>query len=87
MPATETLSVGAQWLVSADLSDDLVYGLTRALWHDNTRRLLDNGHPKGREIQKVSALDGLVVPLHPGARRYYGEAETPFPGLTLDKSD
>ncbi len=87
VPSTETLSVGAQWLVSADLSDDLVYGLTRALWHENTRRLLDNGHPKGKAIRKVSALDGLVVPLHPGARRYYGEADTPFPGLTLDKAD
>jgi TRAP transporter TAXI family solute receptor len=85
--ATETLSVGAQWLVSADLSEDLVYGLTRALWHENTRRLLDNGHPKGKAIRKVSALNGLVVPLHPGARRYYGEAETPFPGLTLEKTE
>jgi TRAP transporter TAXI family solute receptor len=87
VPATTTISVGAQWLVSADLSEDLVYGLTRALWHDNTRRLLDNGHPKGKAIQRVSALNGLVVPLHPGARRYYGEAETPFPGLTLGKSN
>lgn len=85
VPATETLSVGAQWLVSADLPDELVYGLTRALWHKNTRRLLDNGHPKGKAIRKVSALDGLVVPLHPGARRYYGEAATPFPGLAQEK--
>jgi TRAP-type uncharacterized transport system substrate-binding protein len=38
-------------------------------------------------IRKVSALDGLVVPLHAGARRYYGEADTPFPGLTLDKTE
>ena len=87
VPATETISVGAQWLVSADLTEELVYGLTRALWHDSTRRLLDNGHPKGKAIQKVSALNGLVVPLHPGARRYYENAETPFPGLTPDKSD
>lgn len=85
VPAIETLSVGAQWLVSADLPDDLVYGLTRALWHNNTRRLLDNGHPKGKAIRKVSALDGLVVPLHPGARRYYGEAKSPFPGLAQEK--
>ncbi len=87
VPSTETLSVGAQWLVSAELPEDLVYELTRALWHENTRRLLDNGHPKGKSIRKVSALDGLVVPLHAGARRYYGEAETPFPGLTLDKTE
>ncbi len=87
VPSTETLSVGAQWLVSAKLPEDLVYELTRALWHENTRRLLDNGHPKGKLIRKVSALDGLVVPLHAGARRYYLEAETPVPGLNLDKTE
>jgi TRAP transporter TAXI family solute receptor len=80
VPATETLSVGAQWLVSSEVPEDLVYGMTRALWHKNTRRLLDNGHPKGRLIRHVTALDGLVVPLHPGARKFYSEAQTPFPG-------
>ncbi len=84
---TETLSVGSQWLVSAEVPEELVYQITRALWHENTRRLLDNGHPKGRLIRKLSALDGLVVPLHPGARRYYGEAASPFPGKTLDRSE
>jgi hypothetical protein len=74
VPATETISVGAQWLVSADVPEDLVYAITRALWESSTRRLLDNGHPKGRLIKIDSAFDGLGVPLHPGARRYYTEA-------------
>ena len=87
VPSIETLSVGAQWLVSADLPEDLVYEITRALWHGNTRRLLDNGHPKGKLIRKVSALEGLVVPLHPGARRYYGEAKSPFPGNLLNQAE
>jgi TRAP transporter TAXI family solute receptor len=77
--ATETLSVGAQWLVSADVPDDLVYGVTRALWAPSTRGLLDNGHPKGRQITLETALDGLAVPLHPGARRFYAEAGLPKP--------
>ena len=76
--ATDTLSVGAQWLVSAELSEELVYQITRALWHPSTRRLLDGGHPKGKKISIDTALDGLVVPIHPGARRYYSEA-----GITL----
>ncbi len=79
VPTTETLSVGAQWLVSADVPEELVYGITRALWDPSTRRLLDNGHPKGRLINIDSALDGLVVPLHPGARRYYEEAGLELP--------
>ena len=71
--ATETLSVGAQWLVSDRLGEGLVYDLTRALWHPSTRRVLDNGHPSGRLIRLKSALEGLAIPLHPGARRYYRE--------------
>lgn len=77
---TETLAVGAQWLVPERVPEDMVYEITRALWHENTRRLLDNGHPRGRQITLPTALDGLVVPLHPGARRYYGELATPFLG-------
>lgn len=76
---TETLSVGAQWLVSVDVPEETVYQITRALWDPSTRRLLDSGHPKGKLITLRTALDGLVVPLHPGARRYYGEASVPFP--------
>ncbi|RMD63543.1 MAG: TAXI family TRAP transporter solute-binding subunit [Alphaproteobacteria bacterium] len=78
---TETVSVGAQWLVSARMPESLIYGITRALWHPNTRRLLDSGHPKGKQITLASALDGLVVPLHPGARRYYLEAGLDIPDL------
>ncbi len=80
--ATDTLSVGAQWLVSADVPDELVYKITRALWHPSTRQLLDGGHPKGKKISVATALDGLVVPIHPGARRYYSEAGIPFPAST-----
>ncbi len=73
MPRTETISVGAQWLVSSTVDADLVYAITRALWNGNSRRLLDNGHAKGKSISLDTALDGIAVPLHPGARRYYRE--------------
>ena len=68
-----TISIGAQLLVAAGIEDDIVYQITAALWHTNARRLLDNGHAKGREIRLETALDGLAVPLHPGAERYYRE--------------
>ena len=71
--ATVTVSVGAQWLVSSEVENDLVYEITKTLWNDNSRRLLDNGHAKGRSIRLDSALDGIAVPLHPGAKRYYEE--------------
>ena len=70
---TETLSVGAQWLVGAEVEEELVYGITKALWHENARQLLDNGHAQGQAITLATALDGLAIPLHPGAERYYRE--------------
>jgi len=71
---TPTIGVGAQWVVSADLDVDLVYGATKALWHANNRRLLDGGHPNGRRIRLETALDGIAIPFHPGAERFYREA-------------
>lgn len=71
---TETVSVGAQWITSADQSDDLVYEITKALWNKNSRALLDSGHAKGKSIKLETALDGIGIPLHPGAERFYKEA-------------
>lgn len=74
MPATiDTINVQAQWLTSSDVDDELIYQITRALWDQRSRRLLQAGHPKGREIRLRGALDALTTPLHPGAARYYRE--------------
>lgn len=73
----KTPAVSALLVVSSDLEEELVYGITSALWNDNTRKLLDNGHAKGKQITIETALDGveaLGVPLHPGAERFYKEA-------------
>ena len=69
-----TISVGAQWVTSADQPEELVYEITKALWNDNTRALLDGGHAKGQAITAETALDGVGIPLHPGAERFYREA-------------
>ncbi|MCQ0091202.1 TAXI family TRAP transporter solute-binding subunit [Roseovarius sp. M141] len=68
-----TLSVGAQWVTSADQPEDLIYGITAALWNDSTRKLLDSGHQKGKVITAETALDGVGIPLHPGAEKFYRE--------------
>jgi hypothetical protein len=70
---TKTISVGAQWVVGAEVDEELVYGITKALWHENARALLDAGHAKGAAITLETALDGIGIPLHPGAERYYRE--------------
>lgn len=69
-----TVSVGAQWIVSEQMDEELVHNITKALWNDPSRQLLKGGHPQGREITLESALDGIAIPLHPGAERYYREA-------------
>jgi TRAP transporter TAXI family solute receptor len=72
--ATPTLAVGAQWVTSAKIPDDVVYNVVKGLWSDKTRAVLDAGHAKGKLIRKESALSGLAVPLHPGAEKFYKEA-------------
>lgn len=71
---TQSLSVGAQWVVSAKVDDDLVYQITKAVWNEKSRQLLDKGHAKGRAITLETALDGVGIPLHPGAEKFYKEA-------------
>ncbi|TNE36470.1 MAG: TAXI family TRAP transporter solute-binding subunit [Alphaproteobacteria bacterium] len=68
-----TLAVSTQWIVNADMDEDLVYEVTRALWHPRNRQLLDHGHVKGKKIRLETALEGVSTPLHPGAERYYRE--------------
>jgi TRAP transporter TAXI family solute receptor len=70
----ETVAVGAQWVTSSKQPDDLVYEITKALWSDKTRAALDAGHAKGKAIQKATALEGIGIPLHKGAEKFYKEA-------------
>ncbi len=72
-----TIAVNGILVTSADQDEQLIYEITKALWNDTTRKLLDTGHAKGKVIREETALDGiksLDVPLHPGAARYYEEA-------------
>ena len=70
---TKTLSVAAQWITREDVSAETVYGILQALWRSDARRLLDRGHAKGRVIRLETALEGIGIPLHEGALRFYRE--------------
>lgn len=70
----KTISVGAQWVTSSKIPDDVVYAVVQGLWSDKTRSALDGGHAKGKLIRKETALNGLGIPLHAGAERFYKEA-------------
>ena len=72
----DTLAVNGILVTSSDLDEELIYGITKALWGDQARRLLDTGHAKGKAVTLETALDGILsldVPIHPGAERFYKE--------------
>ena len=70
---TQTLGIGAEWIASSTLETDFVYQMVKALWNDSTRHVLDSGHPIGKRIVRAHAIDGLALPLHPGAEKFYRE--------------
>lgn len=69
----QTLAVRALWLTSTDVSEDLIHAICKALWTDKARAALDEGHPQGKHIRLETALEGIAIPLHPGAERCYRE--------------
>lgn len=76
---TPSLGFSALWVVNADVDSDLVYAITQALWNPATVKLIAALNPIGSRIRLFRALDGLSVPLHPGAARFYHEV-----GMNLD---
>ncbi|MCX8084260.1 MAG: TAXI family TRAP transporter solute-binding subunit [Calditerrivibrio sp.] len=61
-----------------DLSEETVYLVTKTIFEN--LQFLTNIHPATKELSLNEALDGLPVPLHPGAYKYYKEK-----GLTIPK--
>ena len=53
------------------VSNDVVYGMTKALWTSLDQ--LVAAHSAAKAIDIKHALDGMPVPLHPGAEKYYRE--------------
>jgi TRAP transporter TAXI family solute receptor len=66
-----TLAVKATFIVSNKVSEDTVYKLTKALFQN--QGLIEAAHAKGRELSTSYAIDGISVPFHPGAAKYYSE--------------
>ncbi len=69
----ETIGVPAQLIINSSTDEKLAYNITSMLWSDATKKLLSDGHPKGEDVRLESALAGMNIPLHPGAKRFYTE--------------
>ena len=68
----ETLSTPNVLVVRADMSEELVYDLTQALYAVRTE--LAGVHPAARHISAEYTLEVSPIPLHPGSVRYFQEA-------------
>ena len=84
-----TITTMAQWVVDAGVPTNVVYELTKALWEKGKFVLRKKGgkaaaapsgaeimakaHAKGRDVTLDTALDGMAIPLHPGAAKFYRE--------------
>ncbi len=62
---------------AASLDSQVVYSLTKSLY-ENLEHLV-KVHPSFRHISIEKAIDGLAVPLHKGAIRYYKERKIKIP--------
>ncbi len=67
-----TITTMAQWVVGAEVPEDVVYKMTKALWETGAAKMAQ-AHAQGKNVTLKTALDGMAVPLHPGAEKYYKE--------------
>ncbi len=69
-----TVAVSALLFTHAKKPDPLMYKVVRAMWQDYGQDTLVKTHSKGKVINlgsSLNGLEGLGVPLHPGAEKYY----------------
>ncbi|MEO2076256.1 MAG: TAXI family TRAP transporter solute-binding subunit [Bacillus sp. (in: firmicutes)] len=64
-----TVAVQAMLVVRSDLSEKVVYDITKAIFEN-----LDQvTHAKGKLIKVENALNGVGIDVHPGAQKYFDE--------------
>lgn len=67
----QTATVPNYLVTRADLSAELVYNMTKVVF-DSTAELIA-AHPAAAGIKLERALDGMPIPLHPGAQKFFKE--------------
>ncbi|OHV76109.1 TAXI family TRAP transporter solute-binding subunit [Rhizobium sp. LCM 4573] len=70
--AVETAAVGNFLITHEGVPEETVYQMTKLLFENLPK--LTAAHAAAKAIDPKKALDGMPVPLHPGAERYYKEA-------------
>lgn len=76
----ETITVKATVVVAADLDEETVYQLTKAIFDHADDIAIENA--KGKELDLENATKGMAAPFHKGAARYYAEH-----GITVESME
>lgn len=66
-----TVAVKAMLVVPENLDADTAYKMTKAIYANTDR--LKAAHKLGEGITKESALEGMPIPVHPGAEKFFNE--------------
>jgi TRAP transporter TAXI family solute receptor len=66
----KTVAIPNMMLITNELDEQTVYDITKAIFEN--LEVIHNAHPTGKAIQLENAPKE-VIPLHPGAARYYEE--------------
>ena len=68
----KTLEVGVALVTGAEQNETLIYGITRALWHPSTQKLLTEANPRAKRVKlDAKAIEAMGIALHGGASAYY----------------
>jgi len=70
----ETVGMAAIWACRADLPDDLVYNIVKAIYSPEGLAYLGKVHPAGKAIKLENAANFEPIPFHPGAIKFFKEA-------------
>jgi TRAP transporter TAXI family solute receptor len=70
-PGCETVAILATLACTESMSEDMAYQITKALM-DN-QPAIATAHDKGNLLSSENAVQGVSIPFHPGAEKYYQE--------------
>lgn len=71
----QTATLKAVMYANNELSEDLVYNLTKTMYEKKDEVV----HDAGKQIDLKKALEGVTTPIHPGAKKYFEEKGIPLP--------
>ena len=73
----QTVTVKATLVADASVSDEVAYAIVKTIFENKEE--ITAAHAKGAELDLAFATDGMAIPFHPGAAKYFAEN-----GITVD---